>query len=79
VHLAHVWHRASEEACAQMNANQQQYPFEPKLWCWDTEDVEGWLVEEGIGHFDSSGIFHYGIDPNDIDDSDQIHPVLVGF
>jgi len=27
----------------------------------DTEDVEGWLVEEGIGFFDESGQFQYGV------------------
>ena len=31
--------------------------------CYDNEDVEGWLVEEGIGYFDESGIFHYGPTP----------------
>lgn len=43
-----------------------------QLWCWDTEDVEGWLVEEGIGYFDSSGIFHYGDDPNAMTDDPDI-------
>ena len=56
-----------------MNFNQQQYhPIIPRLWCVDSDDAEGWLVEEGIGYFDSSGTFHYGIDPNEIDDVDDI-------
>ncbi len=42
------------------------------LRCWDTEDVEGWLVDEGIGYFDGSGRFHYGNPPisdYDLDDA----------
>lgn len=42
----------------------------PKIGCWDTEDVEGWLVEEGIGYFDRCGIFHYGVQPGDDYDYD---------
>lgn len=39
------------------------------IGCYDNEDIEGWLVEEGIGYFDESGIFHYGTSPkqHDID------------
>jgi hypothetical protein len=40
------------------------------IGCWDTEDVEGWLVEEGIGYFDRCGIFHYGVQPGDDYDYD---------
>jgi hypothetical protein len=29
---------------------------------FDSEDVEGWMVEEGIGHIDLSGNFQYGPD-----------------
>jgi|ERR1700727_3837417 len=46
----------------------------PKIGCWDTEDVEGWLVEEGIGYFDRCGIFHYGIQPGDDYDYDPGAP-----
>jgi len=30
---------------------------------YENEDIEGWLVEEGIGYFDRSGIYHDGPDP----------------
>ncbi len=33
------------------------------ILCFETEDVEGWLVDEGIGYFDESGMFHYGPAP----------------
>jgi hypothetical protein len=37
----------------------------------DSDDVEGWLVEEGIGFYNRSGNFEYGMDPepseNDMD------------
>lgn len=35
----------------------------------DSEDVEGWLVEEGIGFYNGIGNFEYGTDPEpgDID------------
>lgn len=37
---------------------------------FDHEDIEGWLVEEGIGFFDRAGVFHYGIDPENLDVED---------
>ena len=39
-------------------------PIQP-LSCFDAEDVEGWLIEEGIGHLDRSGNFQYGPSPFD--------------
>jgi len=42
---------------------QRQQP----VWCYDNEDIEGWLAEEGIGYFDESGIFHYGPSPKPCD------------
>jgi hypothetical protein len=47
------------------------------VWCFDTEDVEGWLVEEGIGHFDRSGMFHYGPGPDEENSFDI--PVIADF
>jgi hypothetical protein len=32
------------------------------LRCYDNEDVESWLIEEGIGHVDHLGNFQYGPD-----------------
>lgn len=39
---------------------------EPRLpfRCFDTEDVEDLLVDLGVGHFDISGYYHDGLDPN---------------
>jgi hypothetical protein len=37
------------------------------IGCYDNEDIEGWLVEEGIGYFDESGMFHYGTSPKQYD------------
>ena len=48
-------------------AEVQQQTQEP-VWCYDNEDIEGWLAEEGIGYFDESGVFHYGPSPNDFVD-----------
>jgi hypothetical protein len=31
----------------------------------DSDDVEGWLVEEGIGYLDERGQFQYGNDPRE--------------
>jgi hypothetical protein len=36
------------------------------LRCYDNEDVEGWLIEEGIGHLDHRGNFQYGPDFEDM-------------
>jgi|NGEPerStandDraft_6_1074524.scaffolds.fasta_scaffold90951_2 hypothetical protein len=52
-----------------MDARVMKSEFEqPSMRCWDTEDVEGWLVDEGIGYVDSGGTFHYGPKPMDEDD-----------
>lgn len=43
--------------------------------CYDNEDIEGWLVEEGIGYYDQCGNFQYGTPPpGDFDDSDSVDP-----
>ena len=34
----------------------------PVLKCFDDEDVEGWLIEEGIGHRNKYGNLEYGPD-----------------
>lgn len=36
----------------------------------DSEDVEGWLVEEGIGYYDERKQFQYGSDPKLHEDMD---------
>ncbi len=28
-------------------------------YLYENEDIESWLVEEGIGYFDAEGFFHY--------------------
>ena len=35
------------------------------LRCFDTEDVEGLLVDLGVGHFDQSGYYHEYLDPEE--------------
>jgi hypothetical protein len=37
----------------------------------DSDDVEGWLVEEGIGYYDEREQFQYGTDPKAFEDSDS--------
>ena len=32
------------------------------LFLIDSDDAEGWLIEEGIGYLDESGVFQYGTD-----------------
>lgn len=44
----------------------------PPLLCWDTEDVEGWLAEEEIGHYDRAGNYREG--PPVVDDDDPPSP-----
>jgi hypothetical protein len=41
-------------------------PASPGILLIDSDDAEGWLVDEGIGYFDSSGMFHYGDDPAEL-------------
>jgi hypothetical protein len=36
----------------------------------DNEDVEGWLVEEGIGYYDDREQFQYGVDPKALEEDD---------
>jgi hypothetical protein len=36
----------------------------------DNEDVEGWLVEEGIGYYDDREQFQYGVDPKVLEQDD---------
>ena len=38
------------------------------LRCYDNEDVEGWLIEEGIGYRDERDLFQYGTDPREFQD-----------
>lgn len=46
-----------------LNAHQPTVP----VFCYESEDVEGWLVEEGIGHYDECRNFQYGVPPlNDL-------------
>jgi len=61
---------ANQETIGQLSAVENN----SKIGCWDTEDVEGWLVDEGIGYFDRYGIFHYGIQPGDDHDYDPGAP-----
>ena len=37
----------------------------------DAEDVEDWLVEEGIGFFDECGQFQYGVAPGEVEYADS--------
>jgi hypothetical protein len=34
----------------------------------DSDDVEGWLVEEGIGYYDEREQFQYGSDPKRVEE-----------
>ena len=34
----------------------------PQVRCYENEDLEGWLVDEGIGHFDRNGMYQEGPD-----------------
>lgn len=43
----------------QMAAGVNSLPFH----CYENEDIEGWLVDEGIGYLDGCGNFQYGTDP----------------
>ena len=36
----------------------------------DNEDVEDWLVEEGIGYYDDREQFQYGVDPKVLEQDD---------
>ncbi len=38
----------------------------------DSEDVESWLVEEGIGYYDEREQFQYGSDPKVHEDLDCV-------
>jgi hypothetical protein len=48
----------------------------PVVRCFETEDVEDWLVEEGrrFGYFDRSGMFHYG--PTSHEEDGYDNPVI---
>ena len=37
----------------------------------DSDDVEDWLVEEGIGYYDEREQLQYGIDPKALGDIDS--------
>jgi hypothetical protein len=45
-------------------------PPDTVAWLYDNEDIENWLVEEGIGYRNRQGNFEYGISPGQIDDTD---------
>jgi hypothetical protein len=57
-----------ENECNNRTGSRQ--PPRPTLRLYDNEDIEGWLVEEGIGYFDRLGNFQYGISPDELDDAD---------
>jgi len=42
----------------------------------DSEDVERYLAEEGIGYFDQSCVFHYGDDPRRLGDDFDLDACL---